>query len=127
MNKHKESDIYHAVSKFLRIKYPDLIWRFDFGAGLKMSMYQAKIHKGLNPHRGYPDLFICRPSNGYAGLYIEIKKEGEKIVRKDGELYADNHLHEQRDILERLKREGYYATFAVGFNETIETIENYLR
>jgi hypothetical protein len=125
--KNKESDIYHAISKFMRIKHPKVIWRFDFSAGTKMTIGQARIHKGLNPHRGYPDLFICQPSNGYAGLFIEIKKDGERTQRKDGTLYADQHLQEQHEILKHLNNVGYKAVFGVGLMECVEIIEDYLR
>lgn len=126
-NAHKETDIYFAISKFMKLKYPNVIWRFDFSAGVKMSIGQAKSHKGLNPHRGYPDLFICQPSNGYAGLYIEIKKEGERTQRKDGTLYADQHLEEQHAMLKHLNAVGYKAVFGIGFNECIDIIDEYLR
>jgi hypothetical protein len=123
----RESDIYSELSKFMRLKYPTLIWRFDFSAGTKMSIGQARVHKGLNPHRGYPDLFICRPSNGYAGLFIEIKQQGVKVAKLDGSPLANEHLAEQAQIIDQLKREGYYATFACGLMECIEIIEKYLR
>lgn len=71
---HRESDIYEAISNFMLIKYPDVIFRFDFAAGMKMSMYQAKHHKYLNPWTGYPDLFIAYPNGTYCGLFIEIKE-----------------------------------------------------
>jgi hypothetical protein len=127
MRKAKESDIYFAIAKFMKLKHPRVLWRFDFSAGVKMSIGQAKSHKGLNPHRGYPDFFICQPSNGYAGLYIEIKKEGERTQRKDGTLYADQHLEEQHAMLNHLNMVGYKAVFGIGLMECIEIIEEYLR
>lgn len=123
----KESDIYHALSKFLSLKYPELIWRFDFSAGTKMSIGQARIHKAFNPHRGYPDLFIAAPRNGYAGLFIEIKNDGQSPFKKNGSLLSNEHLQEQAEILRRLTLAGYRAEFATGLMQCIETIENYLR
>ena len=123
----KETDIYFAISRYMKIKHAKVLWRFDFSAGVKMSIGQAKSHKGLNPHRGYPDLFICQPANGYAGLYIEIKKEGERTQRIDGTLYADQHLEEQHAMLNHLNAVGYKAVFGIGLNQCIEIIEEYLR
>jgi hypothetical protein len=123
----RESDIYTALARYLTLKHPDVLFRFDFSAGTKMTMGQARVHKSMNPHRGYPDLFICRPSNGFAGLFIEIKQQGVKVAKLDGSPLANEHLTEQAQIIEQLKREGYYATFACGLMECIEIIEKYLR
>lgn len=120
----KESDIYFAIAKFMAIKYPSVVWRFDFSAGTKMTLGQARKHKGMNPHRGYPDLFICQCKGGYGGLYLEIKNV--KIRKMDGKLLADKHLHEQSEMLLHLEKAGYRAEFAVGFNDCISKIDAYL-
>ena len=112
----KESDIYFAIAKYMAIKYPQVVWRFDFSAGMKMSLGQAKKHKGMNPHRGYPDLFICQCKGGYGGLYLEIKNV--KIRKMDGKLLAEMLLH--------LEKAGYRAEFAVGLDECISKIDAYL-
>ena len=120
----KESDIYFAIAKYLKIKYPQVVWRFDFSAGMKMSLGQAKKHKGMNPHRGYPDLFICQCKGVYGGLYLEIKNV--KIRKMDGQLMSDKHLQEQAEMLIHLERAGYRAEFAVGFDDCIAKIDKYL-
>lgn len=120
----KESDIYFVIAKFMALKYPQVVWRFDFSAGMKMSFGQARKHKGMNPHRGYPDLFICQCKGGYGGLYLEIKNV--KIRKMDGQLLADKHLHEQAEMLLHLEKAGYRAEFAVGFKECVDKIDAYL-
>ena len=120
----KESDIYFAIAKFMAIKYPSVVWRFDFSAGMKMSLGQAKKHKGMNPHRGYPDLFICECRGEYGGLFLEIKKT--KVHKLDGQLLSDKHLHEQSEMLIHLESAGYLAKFAVGLDECIRMIDAYL-
>jgi hypothetical protein len=120
----KESDIYLAISKYMAIKYPNVIWRFDFSAGMKMTLGQAKRHKAMNPHRGYPDLFICKCRGGYGGLYLEIKQVN--IRKKDGQLFTDKHLQEQSEMLLHLERSGYKAEFAVGLQQCIAKIDSYL-
>ena len=123
---HRESDIYEAISNFMLIKYPDVIFRFDFAAGMKMSLYQAKHHKYLNPWTGYPDLFIAYPNGTYCGLFIEIKKKGVAIFKKDGSLRSDQHLEQQNKVLIMLHKAGYKATFGVGLDQCIDIIDNYL-
>lgn len=63
----------------------------------------------------------------YAGLMIELKKAGTRIYKKDGTLVANEHIREQFDLLEQLRRKGYAAEFACGFDEAKEIIDNYLR
>jgi hypothetical protein len=70
-------------------------------------------------------MFIAKMMNGKGGLFIELKKEGTKLKKKDG-TWLTSHLAEQAEMLEMLKMEGYEAYFGVGFDETKEIIDNYL-
>ena len=93
-----EHNLYEQIARYLQLQYPDVIYRFDIAADLKLTMGQAAKHKKLHPERGYPDLFIAKPKDvkiitklegGYnyveiktlGGLYIEIKKDGTKLKR----------------------------------------------
>ena len=62
----------------------------------------------------------------YYGLFIELKKEGTRIFKKDGTLVADEHIREQFDMLEDLRRRGYAAEFGIGFENTKKIIDDYL-
>ena len=122
----KEHDLYAMLADYLRYNYKNIIWRFDLAADLKLTIGQARKHKRLQQHRGYPDLFIAEPRGKYHGAYIELKKAGTRIYKKDGTLVADQHIREQFDMLEQLRRKGYVAEFACGFDEAKEIIDNYL-
>ena len=130
----REHDIYRLIAQYLQVKYPDVIYRFDLAADLKLTIGQARKHKTLHPHRGYPDLFIAeiRPHWGdisfnteYHGLYLEIKKDGTRLKKKNGE-WATPHIAEQAEMLEKLEKRGYWAEFAVGIDEALEIIDEYL-
>lgn len=140
-----EHDLYTMLADYLRYNYKDIIWRFDLAADLKLTIGQARKHKRLQQHRGYPDLFIAEPrevartefedkeknisfSFGHCrfGLFIELKKAGTRIYKKDGTLVADEHIREQFDVLEQLRKRGYMAEFACGFDEAKEIIDRYL-
>lgn len=132
----KEHDIYKMIADYLRYQYPTVIYRFDLAADLKLTMGQASKHKRLQRYRGYPDLFIAEPKailrsdgNDYikGGLYLEIKKAGTRIFKQDGTLVSDEHIREQYDMLEQLRRRGYAANFACGFNEAKALIDRYMR
>lgn len=123
----RESDIYTALARYLTLKHPDVLFRFDFSAGTKMTMGQARVHKSMNPHRGYPDFFLAAPRGGYCGLFIEIKKSDFKPFKRDGNIKQDEHLAEQFQMIIRLKNAGFEALFCSGLDECIKTIEEYLK
>lgn len=71
------------------------------------------------------------------GLYIELKKDGENIYAQrklddlsklslDGRVYADKHIREQADVLYKLRRAGYCAEFAIGYDQAVNIITDYL-
>lgn len=130
----REHDIYTQIADYLRYAYPRVIYRFDLAADLKLTIGQASKHKRLQRYRGYPDLFIAEPRTvkigddkyQYAGLFLEIKKPGTRILTKDGRLVADAHIREQFDMLEDLRGRGYMAEFACGFDEAKEIIDRYM-
>ena len=127
----REHQLYVKIAGYLQENYPDVIYRFDLAADLKLTMGQAAKHKRLHPKRGYPDLFIAQPKTTtytmeYAGLYLELKAEGNSPFRKDGTLKKDEHLEEQADMLLDLCDKGYKAEFAVGFEQAKKIIDGYL-
>lgn len=130
--KTKPEELLHLkVCDFLRKNYPDVIFRTDFSSGMKMSIGQASKHKKFQSSRAYPDLFIAYPQfDGFemkeAGLFLELKAEGTKLYKKDGSLRKNQHIEEQAEILERLRKAGYCAEFAVGYAEAISKIGEYL-
>lgn len=134
-----EAELQKAVALYLRMEYPDVIFHSDFGSGVKLSIYQAKMQKMQNGgKRAWPDMFIAQKStiivkakNGglkqmfYGGMFIELKKEGVRLKKKNGE-WASDHIKEQAELLEDLRKRGYAATFAIGFDEATNKIDEYL-
>ena len=150
-----EHNLYEQIARYLQLQYPDVIYRFDIAADLKLTPGQAAKHKRLHPTRGYPDLSISEPKivkpqcraltdgerrklekgmefisvkilQNYHGLYLEIKKDGEKLTKKDGS-WRTPHIAEQAEMLEKLRQAGYKAEFGVGFSECKQIIDDYLR
>ena len=135
-----EHNLYEQIARYFQLQYPDVIYRFDIGADLKLTMGQAAKHKRLHPRRGYPDLFIAESSENvnskdwnsivrewgfYFGLYIEIKKDDEKLTKKDGS-WRTPHIAEQAEMLEKLRQAGYKAEFGIGFEGCKKIIDEYL-
>lgn len=79
-------------------------------------------------------MFIAEPRTvsrmgdkySYAGLFLELKREGTRIFKKDGISYATSHLKDQAEVLVELNRAGYLAVFAVGFDRAKQIIDEYL-
>lgn len=135
MSSKVEEQIQLALVQYIRYQYPDILFRSD-AAGFKLSVGQAKKMKALNGGiRAWPDLFIAKPKLQQSkdglpifkhGLFLEIKKEGTKILKKDGELVADKHIREQAKMLQALERRGYRAMFAVGYEQAKQIIDEYI-
>lgn len=132
----KESEIQAQVADYLRLRYPDVLFHSDFGSGIKLTMSQAVRQKRLNGgRRAWPDMFIAKPKLGYDGdgqpfylhgLFLELKRDGTRILKRDGSVVADEHIREQMKILLHLSRLGYKAEFAVGFEQAKQIIDKYL-
>lgn len=121
----KEKTLHRGVCDYLRLQYPGTLFNSDLAGATKLTAGQAVQLKHLRNHRGYPDLVIYEPRNGYAGLFLELKREGERIYKKDGSPASD-HISEQMDCLLELRDRGYKAEMAVGFEEAREIIDNYM-
>lgn len=122
----KEDTIHQQVADYLKIQYPNVLFRTDFAAGIKMTLGQATRHKRLQQGRAYPDIFIAEPRNGYSGLFLELKRDGTPIYLRNGELSANPHIREQAETLKILQEKGYAAAFAIGFDNAKHWIDQYL-
>jgi hypothetical protein len=61
----------------------------------------------------------------YPALFIELKRKGERILKKDM-TPANEHIAEQAEMIKLLRKRGYLAQFAVGFEQAKELIDWYL-
>ena len=119
-----EDKLHAQVCEYIRLQYPKAMFNSDM-SGLKLTMGQAVKVKKLRSSRGFPDLMIYEPRRGYHGFFLELKKPGEKLVKRDGS-WKSEHLEEQSNIIMRLVGRGYYANFAVGFDSAKEQIDSYM-
>ena len=122
----REYAIHKAVCDYLRLRYPCLLFNSDM-SGLNLSQAQAGQAKMLRSDRGYPDLVLYEPRGRFYGLFLELKKEGTTIVKKNGEMVADEHIREQAKIIMRLNAIGYKARFAIGLDDALQAIDDYMK
>jgi len=132
-----EALLYEHIAQYLRIQYPELLYHFDL-SGIWTPSHRAKNLYGRINRRAWPDLFIARPTwrptpvpgtgtmdTYYPGLFIELKRDGTRIKKRDGS-WASPHVEEQAAVLEQLAGQGYIAQFAVGFHEAREIIDSFM-
>lgn len=131
--KHEEN-LQLTVCKYLRMQFPAVMFRSDYASGLKLTMHQAAKHKRLQSGRAWPDLFIYLPrkvaGKQYAGMALELKKEGTAIMvtrgPRKGQLVSNEHITEQYYLLQSLRKVGYFAEFACGLDDAIDLINKYM-
>ena len=128
-----EKTLHRQVCDYLRYQYPHCIFNTDLSGATKLTMGQAVAMKRLRSGRGFPDIQIMEPRNGYHGLFLELKKEGTPLLKKrlvDAYGYpcwASDHIKEQNEMIETLRERGYKAEFAIGFSEAQKIIDEYLK
>lgn len=130
-----EAQLQEHVAQYLRLQYPEVIFHSDTGSIARLTPRQGAMRKRQNGgRRAWPDMFIAEPrprcvdgswDYEYHGLFIELKKEGTRLKKKNGE-WASEHIDEQAEMLEMLDFRGYRAAFAVGFDEAKKLIDEYL-
>lgn len=131
-NKQRPEDVLRAkVIDHLKTKYPGVKYivnasgefvvkqKSDFGKINKMKK-QGVINSYM------PDIFICKSRAKYNGLFVELKADGVKIVKQNGEIVSDQDINNQAKVLDELTKEGYFCTFAIGYKEAINYIDSYL-
>ena len=125
-NNQREKKISIELAKYINLQYPDVIF-FPDASGVRLTMGQAIQLRAQRCNRyKIPDFFILEPKGDYLGLILELKREGESPFLKDGGLSKDKHIQEQNKSLMKLRSVGYFACFAVGLDEAIQTVEAYM-
>lgn len=120
-----EASVHERIADYLRLQYPHVLFRTD-GGGVRLSMGAAIKYRRLQSSRAFPDLHVIEPRGPYAGLFLELKREGERVWLKDGSLTTDKHVREQYEMLLALGGRGYRADFAIGFDAAKKAIDSYL-
>lgn len=120
-----EEVVHQQVCQYLRVSYPNAMFNSD-GAGHHLSPREAGLAKMLKSDNGYPDLFVPEPRGRFFGLFLELKRENATIFLKNGKLSLDSHVQKQAEAINRLIARGYYANFAIGFEDAKTKIDWYM-
>ena len=122
-----EKSLHRGVSDYIRYQYPSVIFNVDLSGAMKLTIGQAVAIKNLRSSRAFPDLMIYEPRANFHGLFIELKKEGEKIYKKKTPEYINDHIQEQAEMIAKLRKRDYCACFCIGFDQAKKVIDEYLK
>lgn len=76
--------------------------------------------------KGWVDIFIAEPRGAYHGLFIELKREGSGAILKSGKFSSDKKLQGEVAFLKRQRDKGYKAEMAIGYDQAMGIINEYL-
>ena len=122
-----EASMHEQLAQYIRMQYPNVLFHTDFAAGIKMTMGQAVKNKRLQSGRAWPDLFIAKRQGAYGGLFLELKKEGTRILLKNGKFTKDAHAQEQLEVLEQLAEQHFACRMVAGFGQAKFVVDQYMR
>lgn len=112
-HKQEEAQIQMRIAKYLRSKYPNVLFTSTLG-GIRTSIGQAVKLKRLGYTNGVPDLLIFQPKEGYHGLFIEVKTEKGVLSQA------------QKEFLKALHDKDYSVFIAYGYDSAVKAIDTYL-
>lgn len=121
----EEAKIHIAICDYIRLQYPKTVFTSEAG-GIYTTMSQARLIKRTRSSVGIPDLIIFEPRGEFCGLFLEIKKDGTSIYKKNGEFVSSEHLNNQRAVMETLISKGYACYFVIGFDNAKQILDNYM-
>jgi hypothetical protein len=120
----QEDNEQFKVIMYLKQKYPHVLFRVSID-GLRLPIgILMKMKRSGGLQRSLPDIEIFYPNKGYHGLFIEMKKTGRQLKKKNGD-WMDDRLAEQANTILKLNNLGYFATFADGESDAIKIIDDY--
>lgn len=97
------------------LKWPELELMHAIPNGGKRDRVTAAKLKAEGVKPGIPDIFLPVPRGGFHGLYIEMKRT------RNG-----RPSEAQRDMIPKLRAQGYRVELCKGFNAAADVIEGYL-
>ncbi len=120
-----EYELQKQVCQYLELQYPDVLF-VSTGIPFNLRPQQGARIKAINKG-GFkcPDLVILEARHGWKGLAVELK--AKTIFKKDGSLLKNGHVEAQEKSIFGLVDKGYFAQFAIGFEQAKQAIDWYLK
>lgn len=109
---YEEHRIQESFVLWMRNSYPDIL--LTCAPAVAKNVQQGVRNKRMGYQKGWPDIFIAKPANGYYGLFIEFKAE------------SGSESKDQRAIREHLILLGYKSIVCRSVDDAISVVEKYL-
>jgi len=124
----KESSLQILVVNYIKLVSPHSVVVADPN-GLRLSIGMAQQLKRMRApeNGGHPDLWIFEPRGIYHGLFIELKRENEKLFKAKTFDFKSEHISKQDEMHRKLRAKGYYGHFAIGFDQAKRLIDGYFK
>jgi hypothetical protein len=121
-----EFELQKKFCKYINLKHPNILFSSDTIANLSLTKQQQGRNKAIQKEGFHcPDVIFFEPVDNFHGLFIELKVVTP--YKKDGTLKKNEHLENQWKTIVALRKRGYSANFATGFDEAVEQLERYLK
>lgn len=120
-----QSAIVARYRNFYESCYPDCKLIANPFSSMKLPAKYVKIAKLQGFENGQPDLIFIQKVGKYNGLVLELKIGNVYKKTKPKELLKSKHLENQNNFLNSFKELGFYTTFSVGFDESVNILDRY--
>lgn len=110
-----------ALIHLLGVTYPKLKYRVGMEAGKRSPNFAKK--QGVTS--GWSDLHFPYARKGKFGLWLEMKKRGEKLYKKDGITPKDERTKNQIETGAFLVEQNHEFHFAFGAEHAFKIIKEY--
>lgn len=140
----KEEVLQKALSRYVRAKYPAAVFTSE-QSGLAAGYSVAATLKATRSHvTKHLDWQLAEPRGCFHGLYIELKKSKDALLKKDGTYRADNrkitkkiggqtivigqedHIQEQHKSIGERRSKGFAAFFSTSLDDAIAIVDWYM-
>jgi len=121
-----EQQLTSKIAEYLREHHPTIPFQVDM-SGEKLSKAAAQRSSKARAGRyKQPDLTLYVKKGKFGTLMLELKKLSAHPLKKDGNLKKSEHLETQASSIMWLRKYGQCSDFAVGYEDTIIKINDYL-
>lgn len=114
LSEYQEQTIIFKWAAFHEQRYPCLKYMYSTLNGVRLTMGQAVKAKKSGNKKGVPDIVLPYKNKSYSGLYLELKTLKGRASK------------EQKDFIQYLISQGYFACVCHGSKNSIEVIQNYI-
>lgn len=120
-----EEKLHIAICDYMKSQYPSVIFISE-ASGARVSMGLALKLKRMRSNHTHCDLYILEPRKGFFGLIIELKAVDIYQKKAPSQLLKNEHVEDQKKMIDKLNSKGYLATFAIKFDQAKKIIDDYL-